>query len=530
MSDQKMDRRTALFVASQAAFWPVAGFAAIKTRWDSDQSASQLPALRNQPLSIRPLHDLEPVCTDAQLLRVLTKLRLKRTAAPPKVNHVDHSLRMWGHEVTFADKSLMGGPEMLSMLIDDRTLRAKWGDNVRPLLVETPDGVRVRTQEGSATSSHVDHTLATLTEIGLPLSTKIRTRHGQFAVEDLLQRALRSFSLNQQEYEWTALALGLYAEDSTVFCTSEGQQVDLDFIAQRMMRESLGHGVCYGGHRLFTLAMLKRIDVNDRRIFSESTRQAIREHLSIATQRLYGTQSAQGHWDAAWPGYKPPSSKALWEQGARLVATGHALEWWAMIDDAPLLPPRETIIRAGQWLVREIEAMDQATVQKNFTFLTHAGRALSMWRGELPADSWRRLAPNELDADDRDTRDRDVAGDTQPKTLWQDQRGFMLSIEFILFGAITIIGALVGFAVYRDALVQEIGDSAAGVAALSQTFEFEGESQSGTFGVGVSAITYDARTQGSAFVDTTDLGEAVLDASGSAPLCIQIDATSVGDE
>ena len=35
-------------------------------------------------------------------------------------------------------------------------------------------------------------------------------------------------------------------------------------------------------------------------------------------------------------------------------------------------------------MVRELEKMDEVTVRKNYTFLTHAGRSLAMWRGEFP--------------------------------------------------------------------------------------------------------------------------------------------------
>lgn len=258
-------------------------------------------------------------------------------------------------------------------------------------MIDTPSGLRVRTQEGAATSSHVDHTLATFTEIGLPLDHQLVSRNSRLAVEDLFQSALRAFSLNQKEYEWTALALGMYAQEDFEWYSREGQRITFDRLAGRLMRESLGHGVCYGGHRLFTLVLLSRIDQEGRDFFSDEVRMEIRDHLREATRRLVSNQHREGYWDDAWPGYKIPSSKDLWTQGARLVATGHALEWWAMVSEHDLLPPRESLVRAGQWLVREIQQMEPKSIEKNYTFLTHAGRALSLWRGEFPAESWSRL-------------------------------------------------------------------------------------------------------------------------------------------
>ncbi len=524
--NESINRRTALFAFSQSTLLPVGVFAAIRARASKTARLQQLPELRTQPIQVKPTHDLPAVVSDDQLIQTLSRLRLPRTDSPAKVNHVDHALRMWGHKVVFEDDNVMDGAELLSILVDDHALRSNWGKDVRPLLLETPEGIRVRTQEGNATASHVDHTLATLTEIGVPLTKKIRTRSGEFQVKDVLNRALRTFSLNQPEYEWTALALGLYADGPISFSTTDGQVIDFDLLTKRLMRESLGHGVCYGGHRLFTLAMLMRIDSDEHRIFSDTTRLRVDSHLAAATQRLYRTQHREGFWDRAWPGYKVPSKQDLWTQGARLVATGHALEWWAMVADERLLPPRETIVRAGQWLVREIETLQDSSVKKNYTFLTHAGRALSLWRAELPADSWTRLAPTLSEQ----KRMPVSAPTSEPASLWQDERGFLLSIEFIFLATLTIIGLLVGFAVFRDAMVQELGDTAASVASLSQTFQYQGETEAGTFGNGVSAIDYDASVAGSSYADAADFGEAVLDASGQAPVCILIEASSVENE
>jgi hypothetical protein len=37
-------------------------------------------------------------------------------------------------------------------------------------------------------------------------------------------------------------------------------------------------------------------------------------------------------------------------------------------------------------LARTVEEMSAEDVQSNYTFLTHAGRALALWRGVRPAD------------------------------------------------------------------------------------------------------------------------------------------------
>jgi hypothetical protein len=72
--------------------------------------------------------------------------------------------------------------------------------------------------------------------------------------------------------------------------------------------------------------------------------------------------------------------------------TGHALEFWAMASPE-YHPPRETVVRASQWLVRQIDAMSEKDVQRENTYLSHACRALCLWRGEEPYESWNRLDP-----------------------------------------------------------------------------------------------------------------------------------------
>ncbi len=73
------------------------------------------------------------------------------------------------------------------------------------------------------------------------------------------------------------------------------------------------------------------------------------------TSRLYETQSQHGYWDGNWPdnsaAVPDPTTD---ERSRRILATGHALEWWAMAPES-LHPPRETIVRAAQWLFVTIE-------------------------------------------------------------------------------------------------------------------------------------------------------------------------------
>jgi len=46
--------------------------------------------------------------------------------------------------------------------------------------------------------------------------------------------------------------------------------------------------------------------------------------------------------------------------------------------------PREVLAKAGQWMVRTIDNLTPEQTENYFTYLSHAGRALALWRGKLP--------------------------------------------------------------------------------------------------------------------------------------------------
>ncbi|MCC9605435.1 hypothetical protein LOC68_22965 [Blastopirellula sp. JC732] len=359
---------------------------------DHQASVPSLPRLRNAPELVGPQYDMRELITDDQLRMVLVRLRPRLRHQQPKINHVDHALRFWGADAKFADPECLSGEEMRRMLTNMDVFHEYWGDATRDLITPGESGWGVRTQQGAATASHVDHTLGTLAEIGTPLDFPIKSHDATLTVRDLLVGALRDFRLNQQEYEWTTIAAASYAADDGAWVSREGERITFDQLAQRIMRQQWVQGVCYGNHRLFTLAALLRLDEQVGLFQDAATRDEIIAHLTEATRRLVASQNEAGYWDQNWyDGTQTPVDEGLSDPlSRRLLATGHALEWWA-ISPAEVQPPRETKIRAGQWLATEVEKMSDDSIRDNYTFLSHVGRALALWRGALPADQWSRL-------------------------------------------------------------------------------------------------------------------------------------------
>jgi len=378
-------RRWVAFLVVQTALASLA-VAGVTTHVRRLDQARALPTLRNEPLAVAPRYDYPVVVSDEQLSRVLTKLRPKNLGAKTKLGHIDHALRFWTAAAKFDDPKFFSGEELRGVLTDHRQFAALYGPKQPPLLLDKPTGVGVRVQEGNATSSHVDHSPAALAEAGTPLDFPVVTPTRTTTFGAMVRQALHDFSLNQVEYEWTAMLLAAYLPPHKSWIDSEGQEISFDRLAERLMREDVPRGVCFGNHRLFTLAVFLRTD-DEHAILSPAVRQEILLFLTAQTRVLVQHQHSDGYWDGHWP-TRPAAGDAKESQTGdavvdRILATGHALEWWATAPEE-CHPPRETLAKAGQWLVRTVDGLTPEQTESYYTFLSHAGRALSIWRGKLP--------------------------------------------------------------------------------------------------------------------------------------------------
>jgi Flp pilus assembly pilin Flp len=90
------------------------------------------------------------------------------------------------------------------------------------------------------------------------------------------------------------------------------------------------------------------------------------------------------------------------------------------------------------------------------------------------------------------------------KRFWEDECGAILSAELVLVMTILVIGMIVGLKALQDAVVNELGDVAAAIGALNQSYSFTGVQQSGF-----------SMTSGSQFTDAVDQGDMPLGATGA---------------
>lgn len=95
--------------------------------------------------------------------------------------------------------------------------------------------------------------------------------------------------------------------------------------------------------------------------------------------------------------------------------------------------------------------------------------------------------------------------------LWNDEAGFIVSIELILIATIAVIGLITGFGAMRDSVVSELSDVAGAVQDMNQSYAF--------FGV----TGHSASTAGSDYVDELDWCDDSEDIDGDADNCITFD-------
>ncbi len=95
--------------------------------------------------------------------------------------------------------------------------------------------------------------------------------------------------------------------------------------------------------------------------------------------------------------------------------------------------------------------------------------------------------------------------------MWNDDAGFVVSTELVLIATILVIGMIVGLATVRNAVVQELGDTAMAVGNLNHSYQYSG------------AVTCRAGTSGSSFIDQPDFCDGDgTDPEGEEPAGISV--------
>jgi hypothetical protein len=147
------------------------------------------------------------------------------------------------------------------------------------------------------------------------------------------------------------------------------------------------YGVCSGTHRLYSLMALVRLD-DEYQLLPPERREEILDHLRIARDLIAECQFEDGHWPSNWSLGKAALEKPVDDElFRRVIATGHHLEWLA-IAPQELHPPRAQILKAADWLIETTRAQTADEISGSYTYFSHVGNALALWRKTHPSDFW----------------------------------------------------------------------------------------------------------------------------------------------
>lgn len=356
---------------------------------------------RNEPWTVSAEFREPRVCSDEQLAQVLERVK------PPKegltTNHIVHALRLWGDQADFGDPAIPSGRVMRDYLLDDRVFQSLAGPKSPPLFFRGKNGLDVRSYDDAArfqqtSSYHTDDILATLAESGVPLDAAIRLRDGEEAtVADLLDGARQRFYLDRLEYEWSIIAFTRYGHPLHPWRNKYGEKIDIEGLVKELTDKPAELGPCDGLHRLEALAVLYRID-QQAPALSLRVKHRMLSYMKRVSDQLARSQSVEGYWASGWSRVESKvQSRGTREAGLskvsqptlhdKLLVTGHHLEWLALAPEE-VQPPRETIVRAGQWLTRTLLEMDARQLHNAYGPYSHAARALCLWKGVEPVAAW----------------------------------------------------------------------------------------------------------------------------------------------
>jgi len=344
---------------------------------------------RTEPIRIAPLYDRPEMVCDEDLAAVLWQVRPKFKRKGLRPNLVEHAIRTWSKDAVFLDPDVLSGKDLEKFLLDNSTFMLSWDEKSMPLLEDRKEGIGVNWGRVRSISVHHDHMLACVTEAGVHLDEPVfLPTQRQATVKNIVQESLRDFKLDERETEWTAMAFGLWLPPTKQWRSADGRLMSFDLLAERLIRGRLEKGVCSGTHRVYSLILLWRLD-EEFDILSDPIQKRVYDHLAYVRDLITASQFEDGHWPSNWDdGARALTAPRSDELKDKVIATGHHLEWLA-IAPQELHPPREQIEKAARWIIKTTKEQSEEEIFLRYTFFSHVGSALALWRKTNPSDFWR---------------------------------------------------------------------------------------------------------------------------------------------
>ncbi len=281
----------------------------------------------------------------------VTRMLREPRSEPLNVSTCCHFLRLYGLG-PFSHARFTSGRDVVDALTNQERSKVVLGE---PMFFPTRSGIRYREiaiQTISTGENHRDFCLANFAELGLPLSTPMTVADGTYSLHDLLRDSVENFTIDQTELGWTAIAYALYMHESGGWTNRYGESFRFDDVARKLIQAPLGRASCAGAHLLYAMTILARADSTER-FLTETAREELLGHLRKLSRQAVTSQSPDGFWRLNWfverDRKSAPPTPEFDDLGARLLATGHLVEWLELLPEE-LQPPDDCYIRAARWL------------------------------------------------------------------------------------------------------------------------------------------------------------------------------------
>ncbi|MBX9792622.1 MAG: hypothetical protein K2Y37_27290 [Pirellulales bacterium] len=304
-----------------------------------------------------------------------------------------HALQLLGTNATVVDHAsgkahklldiVVGRPDGSEIIGSMPIFRTRYGARFRSYRKSLLSEVQADSQ------AHAGQALAVLGALGVPLTYPIDVGDRSTETIDAIYRDMIANFCMKGELYWDAEAIIRYGPPNRTWTNKFGEIFSFDDLAEELLSREYDNGSCGGTHRLRCLAIL--IDAHARHsLVSKPIVADIVRHMAGTVEHLVTTQDPSGCWEIDWwyslSSKRPAHGRATPTALGRLVATGHHVEWLLLLA-AELRPSRDTLARAGSWLVSELQARvsDPTWVAENYCPVVHATRAVLLL-GEASAE------------------------------------------------------------------------------------------------------------------------------------------------
>lgn len=224
---------------------------------------------------------------------------------------------------------------------------------------------------------HRDQLLCVLAECEMPRDWVVACQQHKGTVDDLLGNSLADLML-EQELPWSIIAVAAYGVPLAKWSNKFGLQISLDDLVESLLEHQPGNGACHGIHECYALATVLNLQRRTP-VLSEPVALWVEERLAEIGATLERSQYPDGAWREDWHTASQPiidiAADPGW--GSSLTATGHHLEWLALVPELPLSPA--CIERALQFAVSLVQNASPEMIRKQYGPYSHAVRGILLW-------------------------------------------------------------------------------------------------------------------------------------------------------